>query len=142
MKRRGKPLEGPRAGVALFWFFPIDDREPSDPFAEIPPEEVERLEALSGIDMRDLVGRMQQLAVDFRRDPEALQAHIKRLAAGNELVAQSLTDLLRSMWEKDDEAESREAGEGVVLDFEPDADAGVDGPRGVTDDDGDDDDSP
>lgn len=118
-------LGQPRIGIALIWFVDAGasaegaSAEGSTP-ASVSPEDVQFVRGLTGLDPEGLVSRLQELAREYARDPEALRGEILRITDGDEIAAEYLVRLIHDAMPggpsgKDDEPSS-EAGR--VIDFE------------------------
>jgi hypothetical protein len=113
-------LGQPCIAIGLFWIIPERPTEPEaggpEPKPEPEPDPSDELiEALTGLDAAALLARLRDLSEMYITDPEGLRAEILRISRGNEIVAQSAINLIRSVQD------------GSALDREPDEDA----PRGT-----------
>ena len=126
-------LGHPRIAIALVWFLPANssasaapDGAPPEP-APIPPEEIEFVREMTGMEPDALISRLRGIAEWFRKDPAGMRRELVRLADGDEITAEELIRIIRAAEPgNDDGDDDREetTGEGAeILDFErPDDD--------------------
>jgi hypothetical protein len=137
-------LGHPRIAIALVWFLPANSSEGTAPDGAppepepIPPEEIEFVREMTGMEPDALISRLRGIAERFREDPATMRRELVRLADGDEITAEEVMRLIRAAEPGNDHGDDdRETttGEGAeILDFErPDDD-------GNPDDDGSDDD--
>jgi hypothetical protein len=135
-------LGHPRIAIGLLWIIPADstasavpDGAPPEP-EPIPPEEIEFVRAMTGMEPDELVSRLRGIAERFRKDPTGMRQELVRLVDGDEITAEELVRIIRSVDPgsdngNDDHGES--TGEGAeILDFRrpddnPDDDGNDDG---------------
>lgn len=113
-------LGQPRIGIALIWFLDAGANAERSTPTSVSPEDVELIRGLTGLDPEGLVSRLQELAREYARNPEALRSEILRITGGDEIAAEYLVRLIHDATpggaSGTDDEPSRE--EGRVLDFE------------------------
>jgi hypothetical protein len=130
-------LGHPRIAIALVWFLPAnssagtapDDAPPAP--EPIPPEEIEFVREMTGVEPDELISRLRGIAERFRKDPVAMRQEFVRLADGDEITAEELIRIIRAAEpgnENGDDDREETTGEGAeILDFErPDDDGSPD----------------
>jgi hypothetical protein len=129
-------LGRPRVAIALVWFIPANSSEDAAPEGAppepepIPPEEIEFVRQMTGLEPGELVSRLRTIGENFRKDPAGMRQEFVRLMDGDELAAEEVVRLIRAAEPgndngHDDHEES--TGEGAeILDFEHPDDNGND----------------
>jgi DNA-binding transcriptional ArsR family regulator len=132
-------LGHPRIAIALVWFLPANssagtapDGAPPEPEPEpIPPEEIEFVRAMTGMEPDELISRLRGIADRFREDPATMRRELVRLADGDEITAEEIMRIIRAAEagnDNGDDDREETTGEGAeILDFErPDDDGSPD----------------
>jgi hypothetical protein len=130
-------LGQPRVAIALVWFIPADSRghtapEGAPPEPEpIPPEEIEFVRQMTGMEPEELVSRLRGIAESFRKDPTGMRQELVRLVDGDEITAEELIRIIRAVESGDDNGDDdheESASEGAeILDFKRPDDNSDDG---------------
>lgn len=114
-------LGRPRIAISLVWMIPADSRECSEsdtPHDPIPPEDVEFMRALTGLDPDRLVERLEDIAERIQSDPEGMRRELVRLADGDELAAAEVIRLIRGVGPGNDSGHDDDEATGDVVDLE------------------------
>lgn len=132
-------LGHPRIAIALVWFLPANSSEGTAPDGAppepepIPPEEIEFVREMTGMEPDELISRLRGIAERFREDPATMRRELVRLADGDEITAEEIMRIIRAAEPgngngDDDREATTGAGEGAeILDFErPDDDGSPD----------------
>jgi DNA-binding transcriptional ArsR family regulator len=126
-------LGQPRVAIALVWFLPANssasaapDGTPPEP-EPIPPEEIEFVRSMTGMEPDELISRLRGIAEKFRDDPATMRRELVRLADGDEITAEEIMRIIRAAEPGNDNGHDdheETTGEGAeILDFErPDDD--------------------
>ncbi len=129
-------LGHPRVAIALIWFIPAnsspsvapDDAPPAP--EPVPPEEIEFVRAMTGMEPDELITRLRGIAERFREDPATMRRELVRLADGDEITAEEIMRIIRAAEAGNDsgnEDHEESAGEGAeILDFKRPDDNGND----------------
>lgn len=114
-----------RLGIAVIWFLPAGESEPSAPIEGISAEDRELVQSMLGMDAEVAVGHMQELGRRYRQDPEGLRVELLSMMEGDEIATKYLLEFVarivsgdQSPAPGDPEAEETtdESG-GKVIDF-------------------------
>jgi hypothetical protein len=129
-------LGRPRVAIALVWFIPANSSEDAAPEGAppepepIPPEEIEFVRQMTGLEPGELVSRLRAIAERFRKDPAGMRQEFVRLMDGDEIAAEEVIQLIRAAEPGNDNGHhehEESTGEGAeILDFKRPDDNGND----------------
>jgi hypothetical protein len=114
-------LGEPRIGIALIWFVGANPDSNDAESSQVTPEDAAFVHGLTGLDPEALVARLQDMAAEYDRDPEAMRADLVRMAGGDEIAAEYLIKLMRTAKPGGAQPGSDAPGQesGRVIDFGP-----------------------
>jgi hypothetical protein len=116
MRTKLRSLGEPRLGIALIWLVPTKVDGKPNVMAPVTDEELEHFRQVTGVDAEELTSRLQKIAVEYQRDPEAMRAEILRITEGDERMADFLVELMLTAQPDSRGDESKGAG-GQVIEF-------------------------
>jgi hypothetical protein len=116
MTTKLRSLGEPRLGIALIWLVPTTvDGKPRVMAPVTEHEDLEYFRQVTGVDAEELTARLQKIAVEYQRDPEAMRAELLRITGGDERMADLLVELMQAAQPDGSGNESEE--EGKVIEF-------------------------
>jgi hypothetical protein len=109
-------LGEPRLGIALIWLVPTKLDGKPNVMAPVTDEELEQFRQVTGVDAEDLTSRLQKMAVEYQKDPEAMRAELLDIAGGDARIVDFLVELMQTAQSDSSGDESEEEG-GKVIQF-------------------------
>jgi hypothetical protein len=124
MRRLGQMGER-RLGIALIWFLPTGESEPSAPTEEISAEDRDIVEGMMGMEAEVAVGHLLEMARRYQQDPEGLHAELLSMMEGDEIATKYLLEFIAriatgdqsSVTSDHDAEEAADGPGGKVIDF-------------------------
>jgi len=116
MTTKLRSLGEPRLGIALIWLVPTKMDGQTRVMAPVTDEELEHFRQVTGVDAEELTSRLQNIAAEYQRDPEAMRAEILRITGGDERMADLLVELMQAA-QPDSSGDEPAAEGGQVIEF-------------------------